>query len=169
MISLKKLSLAVLFASLSLTIRTANLLVIPLPIPPLKLDFRGVLAYIGSMLVGPEYAWIIGVGAGKLFMGTDWVGWIPAMTACALTFKKLKRKLEVKIAVSVAIGMLIGYSCYLPVYTIVYGVPPQGISFLLALLAFRATLNYAATIPLSIVFFKALKRYSPQEYSFYTS
>ncbi len=58
--STKKLTLAAVFMAMAFAVRSFNVLVIETPVPPLKMDIRDIPVFIGSILVSPWLAWLIG-------------------------------------------------------------------------------------------------------------
>lgn len=139
-LDVRQLILASLFGGASFAVRMSGLY-IPL-FPPIILDFRGVIALAGSCLVSPVYALIIGIFAGKLFMGMDWVGWIPACVVASYFYRHLYlwcRKYKGQVCLlAIPIGQLVGYTTFILTYVYLLRILPPLWSVLIPVLLTRA-------------------------------
>lgn len=125
----KYLVLAAIFGSLSFAIRKFNILVIPTPVPGVVIDFRGVLTFIGAMLVPFYYAGFIGWAASGfdlvLEFGVDFTGWIPATIVCSFLHRRLRKRFGsfsiLNASLSVLIGQLVGNLTFILPYMYAYG------------------------------------------------
>ena len=169
-IELKSLSLACVFAAFAFAIRKLNILVIPLPFPPLVFDFRGVPAFIGSCLVPYYYAGFIGWAASEFdpLMGssgwTDFSGWIPACVICSLLYCTLKKRIRnrnIASSISIIIGQTVGNVVFLVFRSILffYSVePPLIFESFLIVLTVRSIITAIAAVPLLNAIEKALNK-----------
>lgn len=152
----KYLVLASVFGSLSFAIRQLNILVIPTPVPPLVFDLRGVLTFIGAMLVPFYYAWFIGWAASGfdlvLEFGVDFTGWIPATIVCSFLYRYLRKRLGHKTllnaSLAVLLGQLAGNLSFILPFMYVYSVPFSQAGNTAIILLIRSILTFVIVAPI---------------------
>jgi hypothetical protein len=147
--------LASVFASISFALGKFDIFVIPTPIPPLQIDFRGVFTFIGAMLVPFYYAWFIGWAASGfdlvLEFGIDFTGWIPATLVCSFLYgylrKRFNQKSIINSSVSVLLGQLAGNLSFILPFMVVYSVPFSQAGNTAILLMIRSILTFIIVAP----------------------
>ena len=158
--STRELTLAAVFMAMAFAVRSFNVLVIETPVPPLKMDVRGIPVFIGSILVSPWLAWLIGWAASQfdpIFgWGIDFIGWIPASIVCSLIWRKLEgTRVSYRVPLSIIGGQALGYSLFTVAFIGFYGVPDAGLYVFLTLLLGRmiGSLIVASIVGIPIVKF----------------
>ena len=152
----KFLILASVFGAMAFAIRKLEILVIPMPVPPLKMDLRGVPTFVGACIVPPQYAWIIGWAASGfdlvLEFGVDFTGWIPACIVCSWLYRRLKGPLRkyplLNPSLAMLISQIVGNFCFLIPFMYVYSVPITQLSNVLLILLSRTVLTFFVAAPI---------------------
>jgi len=155
-VDVKSLVLASVFGAMSFAIRKFEILVIPMPVPPLKMDLRGVPAFVGSCLVPIYYAWFIGWAASGfdlvLEFGVDFTGWIPACIVCSWLYRRLRKPLEryplLNPSLAILLGQVVGNLCFLMPFMYVYAIPLSQLPATLIILLARVVLTFIAAAPI---------------------
>ncbi len=140
--SSRELTLAAVSMAMAFAVRSLNVLVIETPVPPLKMDIRDIPVFVGSILVSPWLAWLIGWAASQfdpIFgWGIDFIGWIPASMICSLIWRKLRgTRTSYRVPLSIIGGQVLGYFLFAVAFLGFYGVPDAGLYFFLTLLLGR--------------------------------
>lgn len=152
----RSLALASVFGAMAFAIRKFEILVIPMPVPPLVMDLRGVPTFIGACLVPVYYAWFIGWAASGfdllLEFGVDFTGWIPACLVCSWIYrhfgKPLGRYPLLNPSFAILVSQIVGDLCFIPPFMYVYAVPLSQFTNTLVILLSRTALTFIAAAPL---------------------
>lgn len=163
-VDVKSLALASMFGAMSFAIRKFEMLVIPMPVPPLKMDLRGVPTFIGSCLVPIHYAWFIGWAASGfdlvLEFGVDFTGWIPACVICSWLYRHLKKTLGryplLNPSLAILLGQVVGNLCFLMPFMYIYATPLSQLPNVLIILLGRVILTFVAAAPIMYAIEKRL-------------
>lgn len=155
-IYVKALALASMFGAMSFAIRKFEMLVIPMPVWPLKMDLRGIPALVGACLVPVYYAWFIGWAASGfdflLEFGVDFTGWIPACVVCSWLFRRLKKPLSryplLNPSFAILLGQIAGTLCFLIPFMYVYTKPLDQFYMILVILLGRVVLTFIGAAPI---------------------
>jgi len=146
-------SLTALFAAMAFAVRFFWIGVIPL-YATMKLDLRTVFVLIGACLVPPQYAWILGVGAGLgSGIGFDDIPFV----ANALITSTLQHKLRFKNRhmLAMLLGQTIGMIIFFILYTLGGMVPVETLPVLVpTFFVLRSVPNYV----ISVIVFSSLIR-----------
>lgn len=162
----KPLALASVFGAMAFTIRKFEMLVIPMPVWPLKMDLRGIPALVGACLVPVYYAWFIGWAASGfdliLEFGVDFTGWIPACVVCSWLFRHLKKPLSryplLNPSLAILLSQIVGNVCFLIPFMYVYTKPFDQSYTILIILLGRTVLTFIGAAPLVHAIEKRLGR-----------
>lgn len=155
-VDVKSLASASMFGAMAFVIRKFDILVVPMPVPPLVIDLRGVPALVGACLVPAYYAWFIGWAASGfdlvLEFGIDFTGWIPACIACSWLHKHLRKPLSryplLNPSLAILLGQIAGNLCFLIPFMYVYTKPLHQFYEIMVILLGRAALTFVVASPI---------------------
>lgn len=154
-VDVKSVALASVFGAMAFAIRKFQILVVPMPVPPLVMDLRGVPALVGACLVPAYYAWFIGWAASGfdlvLEFGIDFTGWIPACVVCSWLHKRLRKPLSryplLNPSLTILLGQITGNLCFLIPFMYVYTKPLGQFYEIMIILLSRTVLTFVVASP----------------------
>lgn len=163
-LDIRYLVLASVFGAMSFAMRKFEILVIPMPVPPLVMDLRGVPTFIGACLVPAYYAWFIGWAASgfDLFLefGVDFTGWIPACIVCSWLFRHFRKPLGqyplLNSSFAIFVGQIVGDLCFILPFMYIYSIPLSQFTGMVVILLSRTVLTFIAAAPLMYAIEKRL-------------